>query len=174
MPIDAATGRSISPMTTAAWCIKPRPLHTAAQARKVHALKVSLSEFAAMRHLAIRFRGLLRGSRSAQLKRWLDDAGHMAMPGTDRLCWSRVAQDYAAMAVKLRAVVLTETADMEWNAQWPKRAGGGPGGHAGRDGVRGQLALRAAGRETGTNSLYRDFIVKVSKPAGTIADRPNL
>jgi hypothetical protein len=61
MPIDPVTGRCISPLTAAALCIKPRPLLTAAQTRKVDILKGSSSDFAAMRHLAMRFRGLLRG-----------------------------------------------------------------------------------------------------------------
>jgi hypothetical protein len=42
-----------------------------------------------------------------------------AMPGTDRLYWSQVAQDHADMAARLRAAVLIDTAVVEWNAQRP-------------------------------------------------------
>jgi hypothetical protein len=42
-----------------------------------------------------------------------------AMPGTDRLHWSQVAQDYADVAAKLRAAALIDAADVEWNAQQP-------------------------------------------------------
>jgi hypothetical protein len=66
------------------------------------------------------------------------------MPGTDRLYWSQVAQDYADMAAKLRAAVLIDTADVEWNAQRPGSAGVGIT-------VGGQPARRAilASRRTG-------------------------
>ena len=101
MPIDAATGRSISPVTAAASCIKPRPLLTAAQARKVDALKVSLPEFAAMRHLAMRFRGLLGGGRSANLKRWLNDAGRSGIYAMQRFART-VRQDVEAVTNALR------------------------------------------------------------------------
>jgi hypothetical protein len=48
MPIDSVTGRHISPLTAAALCIKPRPLLTAAQTRKVDILQGSSSDFAAI------------------------------------------------------------------------------------------------------------------------------
>ena len=73
MPIDPVTGRSVSPLTAAALCIKPRPPLTAAQARKVDILK-------------------LRGGRRAKLKRGLDDAGHSGIYAMQRFA-RRVRQD---------------------------------------------------------------------------------
>jgi hypothetical protein len=59
-PFDPATKRSTSPIVAAALCIKPSGLLTANQAAKVDALKRDWPEFAAMRRLAIRFRGALK------------------------------------------------------------------------------------------------------------------
>ena len=55
-------------------CIKPRGMLTAVQADKVDALKAASTEFAAMRALAMRFRGLLRGGDIELLDTWLGDA----------------------------------------------------------------------------------------------------
>jgi hypothetical protein len=55
---DPATGRLISPIVAAALCIKPRGLLTSNQAAKVDALKSGWPDFAAMRSLAMRFRGI--------------------------------------------------------------------------------------------------------------------
>jgi hypothetical protein len=73
-PVDPATGRSISPIVTAALCIKPRGLLTADQAAKVDALKIDWPEFAAMRRLAMRFRGMLKAKSADKLGIWLKDA----------------------------------------------------------------------------------------------------
>ena len=54
---DPATGGLISPIIAAALCIKPRGLLTNDQAAKVDVLKSEGSDFAAMRRLAMRFRG---------------------------------------------------------------------------------------------------------------------
>lgn len=71
---DPETGHAISPVIAAALCIKPRGLLTDQQARKVDALKKGSDAFAAMRRLAMRFNGILRGKRSAPLDAWIDDA----------------------------------------------------------------------------------------------------
>ena len=68
------TGRAISPLTAAALCIKPRGQMTARQVANVDALKAGSAEFSAMRHLAMRFRGLLRGGTPERLDAWLIDA----------------------------------------------------------------------------------------------------
>ena len=59
--IDPMTGRAISPLTAAALCVKPRGQMTARQIANVDALKAASMEFSAMRRLAMRFQGLLRG-----------------------------------------------------------------------------------------------------------------
>ena len=72
--LDPMTGRVISPLTAAALCIKPRGQMTARQVANVDALKAAWAEFAAMRHLAMRFRGLLRSGTPEKLDAWLIDA----------------------------------------------------------------------------------------------------
>jgi transposase len=47
---------------------------TARQVANVDALKAASAEFTAMRHLAMRFRGLLRGGTPERLDAWLNDA----------------------------------------------------------------------------------------------------
>ena len=59
--LDPMTGRVISPLTAAALCVRPRGQMTARQVANVDALKAASAEFTAMRRLAMRFRGLLRG-----------------------------------------------------------------------------------------------------------------
>jgi len=60
--IDPSTGNLVSPIVAAALCIKPRRLLTEPQAAKVDAFKAASTEFATMRRLAMRFRGILRGA----------------------------------------------------------------------------------------------------------------
>jgi transposase len=72
--IDPVTGRLISPIVAAALCVKPRGTLTSAQAAKVDALKSEWSGFAAMRRLAMRFRGILRSENGSKLAVWLKDA----------------------------------------------------------------------------------------------------
>jgi hypothetical protein len=67
--LDPMTGRRISPLVAAALCIKPRRQMTARQIVNVDALKAASAEFATMRHLAIRFRGLLRGGHGSKIGR---------------------------------------------------------------------------------------------------------
>ena len=68
-PVDPATGRSISPIVAAALCIKPRGMLTANQAAKVDALKKDWPEFATMRRLAMRFRGMPKKQERRQARR---------------------------------------------------------------------------------------------------------
>ena len=58
----------------AALCIKPRGLLTANQAAKVDALKSDWPEFAVMRRLAMRFRGVLKSKSVNGLGVWMNDA----------------------------------------------------------------------------------------------------
>jgi transposase len=72
--LDPMTGRVISPLTAAALCVKPRGQMTVRQVANVDALKAASAEFTAMRRLAMRFRGLLRGGTAEGLDAWLIDA----------------------------------------------------------------------------------------------------
>jgi len=83
-PVDPATGRTISPIVAAALCVKPRGLLTSAQAAKVDALKSEWPEFAAMRRLAMRFRGILRSKNVGKLDTWLKDAQHSGLYAMQR------------------------------------------------------------------------------------------
>jgi hypothetical protein len=61
--------RGVSPIVVAAFCIKPRGLLTQQQVARVDMLKTRFVDFAMMRHLAMRFRGILRsGGAMARLK----------------------------------------------------------------------------------------------------------
>jgi transposase len=71
---DRATGRLISPIAAAALCVKPRGLLTSAQVTTVDALKSEWPEFATMRRLVMRFRGILRSKNTGKLAAWLKDA----------------------------------------------------------------------------------------------------
>ena len=89
-PVDPATGRSISPIVAAALCIKPRGLLTANQAAKVDALKKDWPEFATMRRLAMRFRGMLKSKNVRKLGAWLKDAQKSGLYAMQR--FARTAQ----------------------------------------------------------------------------------
>ena len=78
------TGRVISPLTAAALCVKPRGQMTARQVATVDALKAASAEFTAMRRLAMRFRGLLRGGTAKGLDAWLIDARASGIYGMQR------------------------------------------------------------------------------------------
>jgi len=54
--------------------VRPYGVSTARQAANVEALKAASAEFTAMRRLAMRFRGLLRGGTVEELDAWLIDA----------------------------------------------------------------------------------------------------
>lgn len=89
-PFDPATGRSISPIVAAALCIKPRGMLTANQAAKVDALKKDWPEFATMRRLAMRFRGMLKSKSVGKLGSWLKDAQKSGLYAMQR--FARTAQ----------------------------------------------------------------------------------
>jgi len=84
LPRDPTTGRPLSAITVAARCIKPRPLLTERQATTADALKATSSEFAAMRRLAMRFRGIMRGRSTAALGQWLHDVHHCGIYAMQR------------------------------------------------------------------------------------------
>lgn len=71
---DPDTGHKISADIAAALCMKPRGKLSERQARKVDALKEGCPAFATMRHLAMRFGGLMRGKDPGALEQWIDDA----------------------------------------------------------------------------------------------------
>jgi transposase len=71
---DGAAISSVPPIVASALRIKPRGLLTCAQAEKLDDLKAASTEFAMMRALAMRFRGLLRGGDIELLDTWLSDA----------------------------------------------------------------------------------------------------
>jgi len=52
---------AVPPIAAGALCIKPRGQLTEEQAAKVDKLKATSTEFASMRGLAMRFRGILKG-----------------------------------------------------------------------------------------------------------------
>jgi hypothetical protein len=80
----ATTGYLASPIVAAALCVKPRGLLTSSQAAKVDALKAASSDFAAMRALAMRFRGILRGRDIRPFAAWLHDADRCGVYGMRR------------------------------------------------------------------------------------------
>jgi len=82
--LDPMTGRVISPLTAAALCVKPRGQMTARQVLTVDALKAASPEFTAMRRLAMRFRGLLRGGTVDELDAWLIAARASGIYGMQR------------------------------------------------------------------------------------------
>ena len=71
---DPETGHAISPVIAAALCIKPRGKLSSDQARKVEALMEGSPVFTTMRHLAMRFNGIMRGRKADPLPAWIDDA----------------------------------------------------------------------------------------------------
>lgn len=93
---DPLTGNLVSPIVAAALCIKPRGLLTEAQAAKVDAFKAASEEFATMRQLAMRFRGILRGADFQKLDVWLYDADRFGLYGIRRFVRT-LRQDLAAV-----------------------------------------------------------------------------
>ncbi|WP_322883392.1 ISL3 family transposase (plasmid) [Sinorhizobium medicae] len=71
---EPETGHVISPVVAAAVCMKPRSTLTITQARRVDALKQGSPEFALMRSLGMRFRGIFRSRNPGKLDSWIDDA----------------------------------------------------------------------------------------------------
>jgi transposase len=94
--LDPMTGRQISPLTAAALCVKPRGQMTARQVANVDALKATSAEFTTMRHLAMRFRGLLRGGTVERLDIWLNDARKCGIYGMRRFA-KTLRQDIEAV-----------------------------------------------------------------------------
>jgi transposase len=100
------TGHPISPLTAAALGVKPRGQMTATQIVNVDLLKAASAEFATLRQLAMRFRGLLRGGTVEKLNTWLGDARQCDIFGMQRFartlrqnigavrnaCWNRGAR----------------------------------------------------------------------------------
>jgi Transposase len=93
---DPTTGQLVSPIVAAALCIEPRGLLTEPQAAKVNAFKTMSAEFATMRGLAMRFRGILRGTDTEKLDVWLHDADRTGLYGIRRFVRS-LRQDLAAV-----------------------------------------------------------------------------
>ena len=83
-PVDPAHRRPISPIVAATLCIKPRGLLTSSQAAKIDALKGDWPEFAAMRQLALRFRGVLRSKKVSKLGAWLKAADRSGLYAIQR------------------------------------------------------------------------------------------
>lgn len=82
--IDPVTGWQVSPVTAASLCMKPTRMLTHSEAARVAALKEVSPNFVVMRHLAMRFRGLLRGDDPSKLNRWLHDAKHSGVRSMQR------------------------------------------------------------------------------------------
>ena len=91
-----AAALAVPPIVAAALCIKPRGLLTEAQAEKVDRLKETSNDFATMRQLAMRFRGLLKGSDTAPLDGWRNDAASSGIHGM-RQFGAALRQDLAAV-----------------------------------------------------------------------------
>jgi hypothetical protein len=87
---------TVPPIVAAALCIKPRGLLTEAQAAKVDQLKEISSDFATMRQLAMRFRGLLKGSDPEPLDQWLREAANSGIHGMHRFA-ATLRRDLAAV-----------------------------------------------------------------------------
>jgi hypothetical protein len=94
--LDPMTGRVISPLAAAALCVKPRGQMSARQVVTVDALKAASPEFTAMRHLAMRFRGILRGETVDELDAWLIAARASGIYGMQRFART-IRQDIEAV-----------------------------------------------------------------------------
>ena len=87
---------TVPPIVAAALCIKPRGLLTEVQVVKVDQLKEISRDFAAMRQLAMRFRGLLKGSDPEPLDEWLREAANSGIHGMRRFA-ATLRRDLAAV-----------------------------------------------------------------------------
>ncbi|WP_420093040.1 transposase [Sinorhizobium fredii] len=72
------------PVVAAALCMKPRSMLTITPARKVDALKQGSPEFALMRSLGMRFRGIFRSRDPGKLDSWIDDADNSGLVAIER------------------------------------------------------------------------------------------
>jgi transposase len=86
----------VAPIPASYLCVKPRGLMTELEMQKVAQLKQKVPIFAAMRKLALRFRGILQGRDSAKLDSWLDDAHRSGLYGLRRFAYT-VRHDLAAV-----------------------------------------------------------------------------
>ncbi|MCB8878178.1 transposase [Acidisoma silvae] len=82
---DGKTRIHVPPIVASAFCIKPRGLLTKVQCEKVDDLKEASTEFAAMRALAMRFRGLLRRGNIELLDTWLQNAASSGIHAMRRI-----------------------------------------------------------------------------------------
>jgi transposase len=94
--LESTATQGISPIVAAALCIKPRGLLTPQQAAKVDMLKTRCVDFTVMRHLAVRFRGILRSGKADKLDAWLQDAHRSAIHGMRQFVMT-VRQDIAGV-----------------------------------------------------------------------------
>jgi hypothetical protein len=94
--LDEPAASTVPPIVAAALCIKPRGLLTDAQAEKVEKLKEESDEFATVRQLAMRFRGIFKGSDTESLDRWLSDATSSGIHGMRQFALT-LRQDLAAV-----------------------------------------------------------------------------
>jgi transposase len=69
-----STPRIVPPIAASILCIKPRGQLSRQEVLKVESLRETTPSFAVMRKLAMRFRGILRGSDPSKLAGWMDDA----------------------------------------------------------------------------------------------------
>jgi hypothetical protein len=69
----------VPPITASILCMKPRGQLTQQEVVKMDWLKATSQSVAIMRQLAMRFRGILRGSDPSKLQGWLDDAHHAGL-----------------------------------------------------------------------------------------------
>jgi transposase len=100
---------------------------TARQVANVDALKAASAEFTAMRRLAMRFRGLLRGGTAEGLDAWLIDARASGIYAMQRFA-KTIRQDLEAVRNAIGA--LEQRADRRTDQQtenpqashvWPRR-----------------------------------------------------
>ena len=75
---------SVPPIAASILCMKPRGQLTQQEAERVDRLKASLPNFAVMRRLAMRFRGILRSHDPTKLDGWLKNARETGLYGIKR------------------------------------------------------------------------------------------
>jgi transposase len=78
----------VAPVIASILRMKPRGQLTPEETEKADSLRVSLPNFAVMRGLAMRFRGILRGDDPSRLDSWLNDARATGLYGIRRFAQS--------------------------------------------------------------------------------------
>jgi hypothetical protein len=97
----------MTPQIVSALCIKPRTQLTPPQAIVVDTLKETSPDFAALRQLAMRFRGILRGQDVDKLDVWRTDAHRSGVYGMQRFARTlRVISMRFATASQSRGVMV--------------------------------------------------------------------